>query len=99
MMLYYSTEQYETRKMYKMLNFFIFVNCNTTQKQIIFLVLSIIFCILLFFSILFFTASFTLVERKLMSLYQRREGPDKTGFEGIGQPIADGLKLIKKETI
>jgi NADH:ubiquinone oxidoreductase subunit H len=34
-----------------------------------------------------------------MALYQRREGPDKTGFEGVGQPIADGIKLIKKETI
>jgi NADH-quinone oxidoreductase subunit H len=34
-----------------------------------------------------------------MALFQRREGPDKLGFEGIGQPFADGAKLIKKETL
>ncbi len=34
-----------------------------------------------------------------MGLYQRREGPDRVGFEGIGQPFADGLKLIRKEII
>jgi NADH-quinone oxidoreductase subunit H len=50
-------------------------------------------------AILMFTAAFTLVERKLMGLYQRREGPDRVGFEGLGQPFADGLKLIRKETL
>ena len=49
--------------------------------------------------ILIFTAAFTLVERKLMGLYQRREGPDRVGFEGIGQPFADWLKLLRKEII
>jgi NADH:ubiquinone oxidoreductase subunit H len=34
-----------------------------------------------------------------MGLFQRREGPDKVGLEGIGQPLADGAKLIKKETV
>jgi len=48
---------------------------------------------------LVFTAAFTLVERKLMGLHQRREGPDRVGFEGLGQPFADGLKLVRKETL
>ena len=49
--------------------------------------------------VLIFTAAFTLVERKLMGLHQRREGPDRVGFEGLGQPFADGLKLLRKETL
>lgn len=48
---------------------------------------------------LVFIAAFTLVERKLMGLQQRREGPDRVGFEGLGQPFADGLKLLRKETL
>ena len=48
---------------------------------------------------LVFVAAFTLVERKLMGLHQRREGPDRVGFEGLGQPFADGLKLVRKETL
>jgi len=34
-----------------------------------------------------------------MGLFQRREGPDKVGIEGMGQPIADAGKLLQKETI
>lgn len=34
-----------------------------------------------------------------MGLHQRREGPDRVGFEGLGQPFADGLKLLRKETL
>lgn len=49
--------------------------------------------------ILVFVAPFTLLERKLMGLLQRREGPDRLGLEGFGQPFADGLKLMTKETL
>lgn len=77
---------------------FIFIFSEFIWNTVFYLVL-IFFSILVFFSILLYSASFTLVERKLMSLFQRREGPDKVGFEGIGQPLADGLKLIKKETL
>ena len=49
--------------------------------------------------VLVVTAAFTLVERKTMALLQRREGPDRIGFEGLGQPFADGLKVVRKETV
>lgn len=61
--------------------------------------LGLLLLLLLFVvGLLIFIAAFTLVERKLMGLQQRREGPDRVGFEGLGQPFADGLKLVRKET-
>jgi NADH:ubiquinone oxidoreductase subunit H len=42
-------------------------------------------------------AFYTLGERKFMSTIQRRKGPNITGFWGVLQPLADGLKLVLKE--
>jgi len=42
-------------------------------------------------------AFFTLLERKVLGLRQRRVGPTKAGWIGIGQPPLDGVKLIFKE--
>jgi len=44
-------------------------------------------------------AYFTIAERKLMGIIQRRKGPNVVGFIGLLQPLADGLKLFSKETI
>lgn len=44
-------------------------------------------------------AYFTLVERKVMAGIQRRRGPNVVGFLGLLQPLADGVKLLFKETI
>merc|ERR1712127_468430 len=44
-------------------------------------------------------AYFTLAERKIMGSIQRRKGPNVIGFLGLLQPLADGLKLLVKETI
>jgi NADH:ubiquinone oxidoreductase subunit H len=44
-------------------------------------------------------AFFTIAERKLLASIQRRKGPNVTGFWGILQAFADGLKLILKEII
>ena len=54
-------------------------------------------CFLLFIlPIILSIAFFTLAERKVMSTFQRRKGPNVVGF-GVLQPIADALKLIIKE--
>jgi len=44
-------------------------------------------------------AFFTIAERKLLASIQRRKGPNVTGFWGILQAFADGLKLLLKEVI
>jgi len=44
-------------------------------------------------------AYFTIAERKIMGVIQRRRGPNVIGFVGLLQPLADGLKLFAKETI
>lgn len=41
-------------------------------------------------------ACLTLVERKILSLMQRRVGPDFVGYRGRLQYIADALKLFIK---
>jgi NADH-quinone oxidoreductase subunit H len=44
-------------------------------------------------------AYFTLAERKILASIQRRRGPMVVGLWGLGQALADGLKLLVKETI
>jgi NADH-quinone oxidoreductase subunit H len=49
--------------------------------------------------ILISVAYFTLLERKVLAVIQRRQGPNVIGTFGLGQPISDGLKLLSKEVI
>jgi NADH-quinone oxidoreductase subunit H len=44
-------------------------------------------------------AYFTLIERQILGNMQRRLGPNVVGVFGLLQPIADGVKLLLKESI
>jgi NADH-quinone oxidoreductase subunit H len=44
-------------------------------------------------------AYLTLLERRLLAAFQARVGPNRAGPLGLLQPLADGLKLIFKESI
>nr|YP_003540695.1 NADH dehydrogenase subunit 1 [Hypsiglena chlorophaea chlorophaea]YP_003540884.1 NADH dehydrogenase subunit 1 [Hypsiglena chlorophaea deserticola]ACD77420.1 NADH dehydrogenase subunit 1 [Hypsiglena chlorophaea deserticola]ACD77488.1 NADH dehydrogenase subunit 1 [Hypsiglena chlorophaea chlorophaea] len=66
--------------------------------MIITILLNTINTLLYILSILIAVAFLTLLERKLMGYMQHRKGPNIVGPAGMLQPIADGLKLITKET-
>jgi NADH-quinone oxidoreductase subunit H len=55
--------------------------------------------LLLIVLLLISVAYFTLAERKILGVIQRRRGPNVIGVFGLLQPLSDGLKLLLKETI
>jgi len=60
------------------------------------LVLILIYNIVLMLLVTLIIASLTLIERKFLSLVQRRVGPFFVGYKGRLQYIADALKLFVK---
>lgn len=47
--------------------------------------------------VLFLAAYLVLIERKLLGRFQLRLGPNRAGYHGLLQPLADGIKLLLKE--
>ena len=65
----------------------------------IFLLYKAILCIAVFALALGVAAYSTLWERKFAAFLQDRVGPDRAGWKGILQPLADGGKMFFKEEI
>jgi NADH-quinone oxidoreductase subunit H len=55
--------------------------------------------LLIVLPVLVSVAYLTLAERKIMGSMHFRVGPNVVGFLGLLQPLADGLKLLLKETV
>jgi len=64
-----------------------------------FTIITISKILLLIILLLIAVAYFTLAERKLLAVIQRRRGPNVIGIYGLLQPLSDGLKLLVKEII
>ncbi|HEX3863602.1 MAG TPA: NADH-quinone oxidoreductase subunit NuoH [Stellaceae bacterium] len=56
-------------------------------------------CLFIIVPLLLAIAYFTYAERKVLAFSQLRKGPNVVGPFGLLQPIADGLKLLTKETV
>jgi len=67
--------------------------------MIILIITNILKILTIVVPLLISVAYFTIAERKIMGIIQRRKGPNVIGFLGLLQPLADGLKLFTKETI
>ncbi len=64
-----------------------------------FLLLSAVKLLVIFSVTMVAVAYMTLMERWVSAWMQDRKGPNRVGWKGIGQPLADGLKnLLKEET-
>lgn len=55
--------------------------------------------VLVFVVVLLLLAYFTILERKVLGYGQIRKGPNKVIFLGLGQPVADGVKLMMKSFV
>ena len=55
--------------------------------------------LLIILPVLIGVAYLTLAERKVLGAIQRRRGPNVVGIYGIFTPLADGLKLLRKEIV
>ena len=66
---------------------------------ILFLILLFVKSLLVIVPLIVAVAYYTLLERKVIGYMQARIGPNRTGARGIGQPIADALKLLFKEYV
>lgn len=64
-----------------------------------FLIISLIKILSIIVPLLISVAYFTLAERKVMGAIHRRRGPNVIGVFGLLQPLADGFKLLVKETV
>jgi NADH-quinone oxidoreductase subunit H len=82
---------------YMLENFCIFT--DLLKFKILYIIINIVKILTIILPLLISVAFFTLLERKILATVQKRVGPNFVGIFGLLQPIADGVKLLIKETV
>src|ERR1700716_2431379 len=76
-----------------------FFTADPLGRAILRAVIILLECLLVTVPLLVAVAYMTYVDRKVWASIQLRRGPNVVGIFGLGQPFADGLKLVLKDTI
>jgi NADH-quinone oxidoreductase subunit H len=95
----YCIEKYRGFESYLILIVYIQNILFLKLKMILLIICTVLKILAIVVPLLISVAYFTIAERKIMGIIQRRKGPNVIGFVGLLQPLADGLKLFVKETI
>ncbi len=69
------------------------------SEQLLTLLWIIIKIVMILVPLFIAVAYVTMAERKVIGYMQGRIGPNRVGIKGLGQPIADTIKLLMKEVI
>ena len=59
----------------------------------------LVFTVVILAFVLSFVMGFIYIERRLLGRFQARLGPNRTGPQGLLQPVADAVKVLLKEDI
>ena len=74
-------------------------NNSPFPYEVTFVLVALVQILILMLPLMGAVAYYTLAERKVIGFMQLRIGPNRVGFFGLGQPLADAFKLMFKEIV